>query len=141
MPEKTLKNPEYGQHLDLLACVWFKSTDTILKSKSLPWVIVDTMSPCIYYGSLSIPWVHVYTMSPCQYHDSLPITWVLVYTMRPGIQITEIQKYKLNNNRNTNTEMQKYNLQQYRNKNYRKKTEIQITGIQKYIFQKHKNTN
>ena len=60
--------------LGALACVWFKSTDTI------PRVQVNTMSQCLYLESLSIPWVHVYTMSPCQCQESKYIPWDHVFT-------------------------------------------------------------
>ena len=71
-------------------------------------------------------------------HESMPITWVDVSTIGPDIQITEIQKYKLNKNwkylikkiRNTNTGIQNYKLKKYKNANYRNTNHIN-TDIQK----------
>ena len=36
------------------------------ESLSIPYVLVNTMSPCQYHEPLSLPWVHVYTISMVQ---------------------------------------------------------------------------
>ena len=70
----------------------------------------------------SIPRFHVYTMNPCRCHEPIPITRVIVHTMSPEIfkeiqricyrnkvfiseeiQVTGLQKYKLQKYQNTNS--------------------------------------
>ena len=74
-----------------LILVWLGSTATI------PWVwvstmgVVNTMHPCLYHDYMCIPWVRVYTNNPCRYDEYLPIP-----------QVSEIHKYKLLEDRNTN---------------------------------------
>jgi hypothetical protein len=106
------------------------------KSMSIPWVFSNTISPCLYHGSMfkqwvhvytmnprpesriqnsdSIPWVHVHTRSLCQIHASISIPW--------EIQLTDLQKYKLQHYRNTKYQIKEIQL----NNTNDRITEIQV---------------
>ena len=88
------------------------------------------MSPCLCHESRSVPLVLFYTMTPCLYHESLSNPCFNCYTMRNTVfRYTEI---KITKNKEIQiSELQKYNLQINRNTNY-SNTDIQNTGSQKY---------
>ena len=84
-----MKNPAYRQHSAL--SYMSDSREPILyhESKSIPWVLVYTMSPSLYYEFQSIPWVLLYIMYPILYHESKSIPWLQVYTLSPLYQVSK----------------------------------------------------
>ena len=67
---------------------------------------------CQYHESMSIPWVHVDTRSPCLWHEPFPVTRVIVHTISPELFITEIQK-NLQNTNYKNSEIMIIEIQKY----------------------------